>query len=171
MEQFTEEFLAFRDRMEAALPEAFKERERGVMIAGRGCALAAGYSLSCERKMFGMIGTGSHTHSHELRLLFSAPGLTAEDAVGWREYAQAALKERIKLDRAHEFTILSIILATDGMSRDVIKTLKKSDEEERYEKPGAGWSQIRFVAADLEKRKLYPSPLGKPLADLMKGLL
>ena len=45
MEQFTEALVAFRDRMEAALPAAFRERERGVMIAGRGCALAAGYSL------------------------------------------------------------------------------------------------------------------------------
>lgn len=171
MEQFTEGFLSFRDRMEGALPEAFQERERGVMIAGRGCALAAGYSLSCERKMFGMIGTGSYTHSHELRLLFSAPGLTAEDVAGWQEYARAVLKERIQLDLAHEFTILSVILVSSGIGRDVIRALKKADVEERYDKPGAGWAQIRFLAADLEKRKLYPSPLGKPLADLMKSVL
>lgn len=78
MEQFTQSFLAFRDRMEAALPKEFRERERGVLIAGRGCALAAGYSLSQERKMFGIVGTGSHTHCHELRLLYSVPGLQKE---------------------------------------------------------------------------------------------
>ncbi len=77
-QQFAQDFIAFRDRLDASLPAAFQERERGVLIAGRGCALAAGYSLSQEKKMFGVIGTGSYTHSHELRLLFSAPGLRGE---------------------------------------------------------------------------------------------
>lgn len=171
MEQFTQEFLAFRDRMEAALPEAFRERERGVLIAGRGCALAVGYSLSAERKIFGMVGTGTNTHSHELRLLFSAPGLTAEALAGWRAYALDALKERMQLDRAHEFTILSMILATEGVSREVLRALKRVDAEERYAPPGAGWAQVRFLIVDLQGRKLRPSPLGKPLADLMRGLL
>lgn len=171
MEQFTEKFLAFRERMESALPGAFRERERGVMIAGRGCALAAGYSLSTERKMFGMIGTGSYTHSHELRLLFSAPGLTAAEMEGWRGYALEALKERIQLDRAHEFTILSVLLATDGVSREVLRTLRKADAEEKYSPPGAGWAQVRFLLADLMGPKLYPSPQGKPLANLMRDVL
>ena len=115
MEQFTEALVAFRDRMEAALPAAFRERERGVMIAGRGCALAAGYSLSGEKKMFGVVGTGSFTHSHELRLLYSAPGLTAEGLLDWGAYAKQVLEARIQLDRAHEFSIFSMILAVDGV--------------------------------------------------------
>lgn len=170
MEQFTQEFLAFRDRMEAALPEAFTERERGVMIAGRGCALAAGYSLTSERKMFGAIGTGSYTHCHEQRLLYSAPKLTGAELAGWRAYALEALAERIQMDRAHEFTILSIILAVDGVERDTLRVLKRLDAEERYSSPGAGWAQVRFVIADLQKRRLWPSSLGKPLADLMRGI-
>lgn len=171
MEGFTEGFLAFRERMEAGLPAAFRERERGVMIAGRGCALAAGYTLSQEKKIFGMVGTGSSTHCHELRLLYSAEGLDAEALGGWKDYAKAVLRERIQLDRSHEFSIFSFILVTGGLDRPTIRAMKKMDFEERYPKPDAGWAQIRFLAVDLEKGKLYPSPFGKPLVDLMRGVL
>ncbi len=170
MEQFTQAFLEFRDRMEAGIPDAFKERQRGVMIAGRGCALAVGYSLWQERKIFGMVGTGSQTHSHEQRLLFSAPDLTVEELEGWRAYALDALKERIQMDLAHEFTILSIVLAVDGVSREVQKALRRADIEQKYGRPNAGWAQVRFLVVDLAKKKLYPSTQGKPLANLMKGI-
>lgn len=171
MEQFNEAFIAFRDRMEQALPEAFRERERSVMIAGRGCALAAGYSLSQEKKIFGMVGTGSHTHCHELRLLYGVPGLDADALPGWKDYAKTVLRERIQLDRAHEFSIFSFVLAADGVDRPVLRALKKLDFEEHYGIPNAGWAQVRFLVVDLATRKLYPSPLGKPLADLMRGLV
>lgn len=171
MEQFNEAFVAFRDRMERNLPEEFRERERSVMIAGRGCALAAGYSLSQEKKIFGMVGTGSSTHCHELRLLYSVPGLNADALPEWKEYAKTVLRERIQLDRAHEFSIFSFVLVTDAVDRAVIRALKKLDFEERYEKPDAGWAQVRFLAVDLDKGKLYPSPLGKPLVNLMHGLV
>ena len=171
MEQFTETLVAFRDRMEAALPAAFRERERGVMIAGRGCALAAGYSLSGEKKMFGVVGTGSFTHSHELRLLYSAPGLTAEGLLDWGTYAKQVLEARIQLDRAHEFSIFSMILAVDGVDGAVKRALRKADAQEQYTPPGAGWSQIRYLLVDLSAGRLYPSPLGKTLVDLMRGLL
>lgn len=171
MEQFNEAFVAFRDRMEQGLPEAFRERERSVMIAGRGCALAAGYSLSQEKKIFGMVGTGSHTHCHELRLLYGVPGLNVDALPEWKDYAQTVLRERIQLDRAHEFSIFSFVLVTDSADRSVIRSLKKLDFEEHYSAPNAGWAQVRFLVVDLAKGKLYPSPLGKPLANLMHGLL
>ena len=171
MEQFNEAFVAFRDRMEQALPEAFRERERSVMIAGRGCALAAGYTLSQEKKIFGMVGTGSSTHCHELRLLYSVPGLSAGALPEWKDYAETVLHERIKLDRAHEFSIFSFVLVTDSIDRALIRALKKLDMEERYGKPNAGWAQVRFLVVDLAKGNLHPSPLGKPLADLMRGLV
>lgn len=171
MEQFNEAFVAFRDRMEQALPEAFRERERSLMIAGRGCALAAGYTLSQEKKIFGMVGTGSNTHCHELRLLYSAPGLRADALPEWQEYAKTVLRERIRLDRAHEFSIFSFVLVTDGVDRALVRALKKLDIEERYGKPNAGWAQVRFLVVDLAKGKLHPSLLGKPLVDLMRGLV
>jgi len=171
MEQFTQSFLAFRDRMEAALPKEFRERERGVLIAGRGCALAAGYSLSQERKMFGIVGTGSHTHCHELRLLYSVPGLQKEQLADWRAYAQDVLRERIQLDRAHEFSIFSMLLVTDGVDRAIKPALRKLDIEERYMPPAAGWAQVRFLVIDLPAKQMYPSTMGKPLAGLLKGIL
>ena len=171
MEQFTQSFLAFRDRMEAALPGEFCERERGVMIAGRGCALAAGYSLSQERKMFGIVGTGSHTHCHELRLLYSVPGLQREALSGWRAYAQEVLRERLCLDRAHEFSIFSMLLVTDSVDRSIKPALRKLDIEEKYTPPGAGWAQVRFLIIDLPAKQMYPSPMGRPLVSLLKGIL
>lgn len=171
MEQFTTDFIALRDRMEAALPAAFSERERGVIIADHGCALAAGFSLKGERKMFGIIGTGSFTHSHEERLLFSAPGLTAGDLPAWRDYAARVVKERIHLDRAHEFSIFSFILVTDHADRALIRGLKKLDIQAQYSEPNAGWSHTRCLLIDLGAKKMYPSPLGKPLVELMRGLL
>lgn len=171
MEQFTQEFIALRDRMEAALPAAFKERERNILIAGRGCALAAGYSLSGERKIFGLIGNGACTHSHEQRLLYAVPKLTAAELPEWLQYAGRVVAERIQLDRSHEFTIFSFILVTEQVDRDLQRALKKADSQTQYSKPNTGWSQTRFLVIDLGAKRFYPSPLGKPLADLMRGLL
>ena len=71
---FSTEFVAFRDRLQEGQDEAFVSR-RNVEVAGRTAALLSSFSVSSERKILGIMPTGSTTHAHEYRLLFAAPDL------------------------------------------------------------------------------------------------
>lgn len=79
---FSTEFVAFRDRLQEGQDEAFVSR-RNVEVAGRTAALLSSFSVSSERKILGIMPTGSTTHAHEYRLLFAAPDLEEAALDGW----------------------------------------------------------------------------------------
>lgn len=168
---FPERFIALRDRIEAALEEQF-ERTHGVDCLGRIAALRADFHTSAQNRLFGIVPTGRTTHCHEYRLLFAVPELSGEGLDDWWAYAVQLQHELVKPDPTHEFSLVSLILATDGFDRASEKKLKRLSSEEHYEKTGAtGWSSVRLAVIDLPRGKVYANAMGSPLRDLLKKQL
>ena len=165
---FSSEFVALRDRMQAALDAEFVSR-RNAEVAGRTAALISSFSVSTEKRMFGLIPTGKSTHAHEYRLLFAAPGLTEASLADWWQYAQAAVGELVKPDEDHSFSLVSLILASDGVDKAVQKKAKKLSREKQYDE--GGWSAIRLAVVDLSEGKTYTNTSGEPLRGILKPLL
>lgn len=170
MTNFPERFIALRDKIEASLAPQFTHAH-AVDCGGRVAALRAEYHANEPRKLMGIMPTGHKTHCHEFRMLFSVPEMTSDAFADWWDFAEKLQQQIVPVDPLHEFTMVSIILVSDTVDKDVIRALKKKKYEPRYEEPNSGWSSLRMALVDLGARKIHANPMGGPLRDLIKNLL
>lgn len=167
---FPTAFTALRGRVRDGMDQAFTSTEN-VTVAGRMAALYSAFHMAEERKLFGIMPTGGTSHAHEYRLLFAAPGLTEQQVVEWWQYGLEAFTELVKPDRSHEFSIVSLILATESVNRAVVRKLRPLNEERKYPLPAQGWAALRMAIVDLSTHKVYTNRLGAPLQNILKPLV
>lgn len=167
---FSSGFVALRDRMEQGYDAAFTSRQN-VVLEGRTAALMSVFSASSERKILGVMSTGSMAHAHEYRLLFAQPSLDEQSLGDWWSYALRVERALVKPDAEHSFTLVSLVLVCADMEKTVQKKLKKLVAERQYDKGRNGWSSIRLAVIDLTSRKLYANPSGDTLKNVLKPLL
>ena len=167
---FSAEFVAFRDRLLAGQDKAFVSRQN-VQVAGRMAALLSSFGVDSERKFLGLMPLGNSSHAHEYRLLFAAPGLDEQALEDWWAYACEAERELVKPDSSHEFSIVSLILATGTVDKAVQKKLKKLTGGRDFSSMGRGWSSVRIAAVGLDEHKAYTNRMGDALKNILKPIL
>ena len=150
---FSSEFVAFRDRLAEGQDKAFVSRQN-VPVAGRIAALFSSFGMDAERKLLGLVALGGSTHAHEYRILFAVPE-----------------RELVKPDKAHEFSLVSVILVTGKTDRAVQKKLKKLAGGRDFSAQGKGWSAVRMAVVELDGRRLHTNRMGDSLKNILKPFL
>lgn len=167
---FSTEFVALRDRLQQGQDKAFRS-EHNVSVAGRMAALMSTFDISSERKLLGMMPTGTSGHAHEYRLLFAVPTLDEAALADWWAYAQQAERELVHPDAQHEFSIVSVILATQDMSRGLTKKLRRLAAGREFKKEGSGWSSVRIAAVNLCTREIATNRMGDTLRNVLRPIV
>lgn len=168
---FSTEFIALRDRMAGAMQKDFVCREN-YEIGGRMAALYSSFGVTSERKLLGLVGLGNSGHAHEYRALFAAPSLDEKAMEDWWQYALSLERQLVEPDRDHVFSIVSVILVTEGLEKPLQKQLRKLNQEHQFKgEDQAGWSSIRFAVADLGTRKVFSNRFGEPLKNVVGAWL
>lgn len=137
IENFSERFVDFVNRVEQDLPEQFAP-QRMMKIGGRIAALYAEYSVDEKKKLMGLMPLNMSSHCHEYRLLYAVPSMDLSALEDWWEFARDLQKELVPVDPMHEFSMVSLILVSGEVTRDVARKLKGKASELRYDKPNAG---------------------------------
>ncbi len=142
---------------------------RDTLVEGRWVAMDARFDMSFERKPFGLIPTGNFTHSHEICLFVPMKSLTAAEMEEMLGYLAKVQDQQVKLDKWHEFTMLTLILLTENADKTAVKALRKHQDERQY-KVG-GWSSARVVVVDLSDGKSHCNKHGKPAQQRLQSSL
>lgn len=167
---FSTEFVALRDRLQQGQDKAFRS-EQNVSVAGRIAALVSTFDVRTERRLLGMVPTGMASHAHEYRLLFAVPKLDEAVLSDWWAYAQQAERELVHPDAQHEFSIVSVILATQDMSRGLTKKLRRLSAGREFKKEGSGWSSVRIAAVNLCTREIATNRMGDTLRNVLRPIV
>lgn len=168
LSDFPNRFIDIVNQIEKNIPNEF-EKKRMVNYDGNIAALSASFTINKEKKWLGIMPTGKTTHCHEFRLVFSCPELNLDELKKWWNFICAQQKKLIPVDENHEFSFISLILICSNITDDAIKTIKKLDNEIRYNNEN-GWSNARMIAIDLENQKIYASKNGDILRDTIKNI-
>ncbi len=146
--------------------------ERDALIEGRWTPLYAQFTLNTERKVFGIMSTGNHTHSHEYCIFLPVERVDEAGLDELLAYLGRVRNSCVQPDHSHEFSLVSLVLVTGGApDRAVAKRIKKLVEDVQYREPQRGWSSVRVALVDLERRKMVCNRAGTALADRMKSAL
>lgn len=146
--------------------------EHDTLVEGRQIPLYAHFTLDTERMVFGIMPTGNRTHSHEYCMFFPVERLDEMMVDMFLAYACKVRDSYVQPDRAHEFSLVSLVFVTRGApDRAVAKRIKKLVEDVQYREPQRGWSSVRVALVDLEGRKMIFNRAGTALAARMKGAL
>lgn len=167
---FSTEFVALRERLLQGQDKAFVSRQNAE-VAGRIAALTSTFDITAQRKLLGVVPTGGAGHAHEYRLLFAVPELDEDVLAEWWAYALRVEQALIRPDAAHDFSLLSIILATGSVSRPVQKKLRRLSSERQYKGEQAGWSSVRMAVVGLEGREIYTNRVGDSLKNILKPIV
>nr|WP_297171978.1 hypothetical protein [uncultured Agathobaculum sp.] len=167
---FSTEFVAFRDRLLASQDKAFIT-SLNARVAGRAVAALSSFGLDSERKLLGVVPLGGKSHAHEYRLLFAVPVLSEPLLQDWWQYTEAAEHELVQPDENHEFSILSIIIASETIDPGVPKKLRRLAGGRDFTNVGRGWSTIRLAAVDLAGRRIYTNRMGSSLKNILNPVL
>ncbi len=168
-ENFPVYFTAWRDSIESHLDPLFHSK-RNVSIADRLTALHARFDSNMEPKMLGVIPIGgAPVHSHEHRLLFSAPHLDRAALDDWWKYAQELQRILVQPDASHQFTLISLILICPSADSSALSRLRWRASEISYRKPQSGWSSVRFSVIDMQSGRITSNRAGAPLTDLLRA--
>lgn len=163
---FSAEFIGLRNRLVQKLDPAFVSAQN-TEVAGRTAALFSRFDVTSEKKLLGMMSMGTSSHAHEYRLLFAEPELNTAALADWWEYAKRAEQALVQPDAAHDFSILSFILASRQVERDIQKKVRRLAAERQFENGKYGWSSIHFAVVDLEARKIYTNRMGASLKNIL----
>lgn len=163
---FSAEFIGLRSRLVRKLDPAFVSTQN-TEVAGRTAALFTRFDITSEKKLLGMMSMGVSSHAHEYRLLFAEPELDTEALADWWEYAKQVEQKLVQPDATHGFSIVSFILATRQVERDIQKKVRRLAAERQFENGKYGWSSIHFAVVDLEARKIYTNRTGATLKNIL----
>lgn len=166
IKDFPEQFIDYTRKLEASLPKEFSVK-RMEDCCGRVAAVYAEYSNHEQKKLMGIMPTGSVTHCHEFRLTYAVPVFDMQALTDWWEFACQVQKDIVPADSTHEFSMISLILVTGQTERAAVRKLKIKASERVYEKPRSGWSSVRIALVDLQSGKIYASRMGAPLQELL----
>jgi hypothetical protein len=166
IKDFPEQFIAYTRKLETTLPKEFSVK-RMVDCCGRVAALYAAYSNQEQKKLMGIMPTGSVTHCHEFRLVYAVPVFNMEALADWWNFACKLQKDIVPVDNTHEFSMVSLILVAGQAEWSALRKLKGKSSEQVYEKPDSGWSSVRVALVDLQNNKIYASRMGAPLRELL----
>lgn len=167
---FPNRFINIVDQIEKNIPDQF-EKKRMVQYGDKIAALSACFTINEEKKWLGIMPTGRSTHCHEFRLVYACPTLNASELKNWWDFLCEQQENLIPVDKDHEFSLVSLVLVCGTVSDDVVKNIKKLDNNIKYNQSGQnGWSNARMVAIDLEKHKIYSSKNGDILRDTLKNV-
>lgn len=171
MADFNDAFTRFLELAQQDMASTFVFR-RDAMVAGRWVALYASFDVRGERKPFGMIPTGNFTHCFEHCVFLPAERLDETALDELLKYIAHAHDTLVQPDGVHEFSLVSLVLATHGaLTREMLKKIKKYQLDKRYKKPQNGWSSVRLAVADLEHGTVAANRAGSALADRLKPTL
>lgn len=170
LSDFPNRFINIVNKIEKNIPDTF-EKKRMVNYDGNIAALSANFTINQEKKWLGIMPTGKTTHCHEFRLVYSCPILDLDNLKKWWNFICNQQEKLIPVDENHEFSFVSLILVCSNVNDDVIKIIKKLDNEIKYNKDNEnGWSNARMIAIDLENQKIYTSKNGDMLRDTIKNI-
>ena len=167
---FSTEFVALRERIVQEQDKAFVCKQN-VEVAGRVAALVSTFDSVAQRKLLGVVPTGGSSHAHEYRLLFAVPTLDETTLDDWWEYALQVEQALVQPDLGHDFSLVSVILATGAVSRPVQKKLRKLASERQYKGAQAGWSSVRIAVVGLEGRDIHTNRMGDSLKNILKPIV
>lgn len=167
---FSSEFARLRDRIEKNVDSVFTTKQN-TPVGGRMAALMSSFKAGNERKMLGMISTGSMAYAHEYRLLFAQPVLDAQALEDWWGYALGLERTLVQPGEDHSFTLISLVLACGEIDRAAQKKIKKLSCEKQYDGGKSGWSSLRLAVVDLAGRKILTNSSGDPLKGILKPIL
>lgn len=167
---FSTEFVALRDRLLQGQDKAFVSTVNAA-VAGRIAALTSTFDITAQRKLLGLVPTGSSSHAHEYRLLFAVPELDEAALADWWDYALQAEQALVQPDANHEFSMVSVILATGSVPRPVQKKLRRLSSERQYKGAQAGWSSLRMAVVGLEGHEVYTNRMGESLKNILKPIV
>ncbi len=142
---------------------------RDTLVEGRWVAMDARFNMSFERKPFGLIPTGNFTHSHEICLFIPMKTVQLAGLEELLAYLAQVQERQVKLDKWHEFTMLTLVIATEHADKDAIKALRKHQDERQYKV--SGWSSARVVVANLSDGKSHCNKHGKPAQQRLQSSL
>lgn len=164
---------AFARLLEGAAQDMQKDFaiQRDTLVEGRWVAMEARFDMTFERKPFGLIPTGNMTHSHEVCLFVPVPTLDEAQLTQLLEYLSRVQDTQVQLDKWHEFTMVTLVIATEQMDRALVKPLRRHHDQREYPAPNTGWSLARVAVIDLTARKAHVNADGKPVADRMSATL
>ena len=161
-------FAAFRDKLEAGLDPAFTAL-RNVSVDGRLTALHAWFDSDYEQKVLGVIPIGGALlHSHEHRLLFSAPSLDRAALDAWWDYAKGLQHTLVRADPLHQFSIISLILVCGSCEPAALRRLRRLSSDLTYRPPATGWSTVRMAAVDVSTGKITVNRAGAPRTAILR---
>lgn len=168
MSNFSERFARFLDIAQEDMAKGF-QFQRDAMVAGRWVAMKAWFDLANERKVLGLVPTGNITHSFEYCMFIPVEKLDGEKLEEFLSYITQAHNTLVHPDSEHEFTMVSLVIATDGpFERELNKRIRDFSLEVHYKPPKNGWSTVRVAAVDLAHGKITVNRLGSALADRLK---
>ncbi len=70
-------------------------------------------------------------------------------------------------DSAHDFTLISLVVCTQHVSRAMQRAIKRVNDYREYKKTGYGWSALRICVVDLEDGQYYYNPMGKAVMECL----
>lgn len=168
--EFSTEFVDLRDRLTQRLDPAFVSTQNAE-VAGRTAALFSRFDVTSQKKLLGMMSMGTSSHAHEYRLLFAQPEMSTAALADWWDYAKRAEQALVQPNAAHGFSIVSFILVTQHVDRDMQKKVRRLTAERQFENGKYGWSSIHFAVVDLEAHKIYTNRMGAPLKNILQPVL
>lgn len=170
MNDFATAFLTLRGRMLQAWQQDLKI-EQNTTVCGQPTALHCWFDNVKEIMLFGMMQTGETSHSHERRLLVTAPVLDEAAWAHWWQYAQQLQDTLVDASEGHGFTYISLIIACGQVDKSVEKGLRKCNRDIVYEGDQHGTSTLRLCIVDLSRKKCFCNRMGGTLGDMIKPLL
>lgn len=167
---FPNRFIDIVNQIEENIPNSF-EKKRMVNYNDNIAALSASFTINEEKKWLGIMPTDKSTHCHEFRLVYACPVLNSNELEKWWNFICTQQEKLIPVDENHEFSFVSLILVCGNVNNDIVKSIKKLDNEVKYNSADkSGWSNARMVAIDLENQKIYASKNGDILRDTLKNI-
>lgn len=163
---FSAKFVELRNRLMQGLDPAFVSVQNAE-VAGRAAALFSRFDVTSQKKLLGMMTVGASSHAHEYRLLFAEPELDTAALADWWDYVKRAEQALVQPNADHGFSIVSVILVTQHVERDIQKKVRRLTAEREFENGKYGWSSIHFAVVDLESRKIYTNRMGAPLKNIL----
>lgn len=164
MQSFEQKFEHLLTAIESDMHDPFS-LHRDAMVAGRWVALDASFGLNAERRIFGMVPTGNMSHCQETCLFLPFETLTLSTLEEQQRYAARVVEETVQPDATHEFSMVSLVLATNAMDKALQKPIKKYTHDIRYALPQRGWASVRLAIIDLSDGKIYANLAGSSLRD------
>lgn len=164
---FAEKFVSFRDRFESSQDAAYQS-QKNITVEGKVVSLYSALNHDSQRKLFGIMKLGTVGHAHDFRFLFGEPNLSPEKLLEYYEYGKKIQQTAVNPDKAHDFSLITVIVACGEIDKAALSKIKKLNSEKQY---ASGWSSLRIGLIDLSSGKIHTNRLGDAVKNIIKPAL